>query len=163
LKTYRLTRSQLLPVGIDEAFSFFADARNLERLTPPWLHFEIVTPSSIEMAPGTLIDYKLRLHGVPVRWRSEILTLQPPHGFVDRQVRGPYRSWVHRHTFEAVAEGTLVTDTVDYNVPGGRLVERYFVRPDLERIFAYRAGALEGWASLTLEQEKGEIGLAEAR
>ncbi len=104
LKTYRLTREQFVPLGLDEVFDFFADAGNLELLTPPWLHFEILAPSPVEMREGTLIDYKLRLHGVPIRWQSEITVWQPPFRFVDRQRRGPYRLWVHTHRFESLSE-----------------------------------------------------------
>jgi ligand-binding SRPBCC domain-containing protein len=150
LKTYRLTREQFVPLGQDDVFAFFADARNLERLTPPWLHFEILTPSPVDMHAGMEIDYKLRLHGVPVRWQSEITIWQPPCRFADRQRRGPYRLWVHTHSFEAMAGGTLVSDAVDYAVPGGGLVERFFVRPDLERIFDYRSRQLDAWVIETL-------------
>jgi ligand-binding SRPBCC domain-containing protein len=146
METYRLVREQLLPLSTCETFRFFADAANLEYLTPPWLRFQIVSPRPIEMRAGTLIDYKMRLHGMPVRWRSEITVWQPPYRFVDSQRRGPYRLWVHTHAFESVPEGTLVTDIVDYAVPGGALVQRLLVRPDLERIFDYRSARLAGWA-----------------
>jgi ligand-binding SRPBCC domain-containing protein len=95
------------------------------------------------MGEGTIIDYRLKLHGVPLRWRSEITGWDPPVKFVDEQRRGPYRHWIHEHTFESVgARRTIVRDRVRYAVPGGRLVHRLFVAPDLERVFAYRAEKL---------------------
>lgn len=131
-------------------FPFFADARNLERITPPWLRFRILTPGPIEMRVGALIDYRLRIRGVPVRWRTRIAAWEPPHRFVDEQVRGPYRRWVHEHTFEPTDGGTLCRDRVEYAVPGGALIARLLVRPDVERIFAYRRAVL---ASLFPPQE----------
>ena len=130
--------TQWVPTPLDETFAFFADAFNLERITPPLLRFRIVTPAPIRMRAGTLIDYRLRLRGLPVRWRTEITEWEPPHAFTDTQLRGPYRKWVHRHDFRAEGGGTRFDDTVVYAVPGGRLVDRLIVRPDLTRIFEYR-------------------------
>lgn len=125
-------------------FPFFADAFNLERITPPFLRFRVVTPPPIEMGVGTLIDYRLRVHGVPVRWRTEITAWDPPHRFVDEQIRGPYRTWIHEHRFEPVdGGGTRMYDTVRYAAPGGRLVERWLVDRDVAAIFAYRKRALD--------------------
>jgi ligand-binding SRPBCC domain-containing protein len=126
-----------------EVFAFFADPRNLERITPPWLHFEITTPGSIVMRPGCVIDYTLRLHGMPIRWRSEISAWEPPNRFVDLQVRGPYRLWRHEHIFIEKDGGTTVADRVDYAVPGGRIVHRIFVAKELEKIFEFRRLSLE--------------------
>lgn len=134
----RLVRRLEIARPIDEVFAFFADAGNLGRITPPWLHFEILSELPLDMRAGTLIDYRLRLRGVPIRWRSQITAWEPPHRFVDEQRRGPYRSWVHEHRFAPTATGTLVEDEVVYDVPGGALVNRWLVRPDLERIFDYR-------------------------
>jgi ligand-binding SRPBCC domain-containing protein len=134
----------------DEVFAFFADAHTLERLTPPFLRFEVLTPAPVDMHEGTLIDYRLRLHGLPIRWQSRIVVWDPPHRFVDRQLRGPYASWVHTHSFQAMQEGTLVTDMVDYAVPGGSLVQRFFVGPDLEKIFDYRVRVLDAWVLETM-------------
>jgi ligand-binding SRPBCC domain-containing protein len=131
-----------LPLPPTELFPFFADAANLEALTPPWLHFRIVTPQPIVMGEGTLIDYRLRVHGLPLRWRTRINIWQPPHRFVDEQLRGPYRMWIHEHRFEAHAGGTLARDHVQYAVPLDLLLHRYFVRPDIARIFACRAAVL---------------------
>ena len=138
----RLLSSVRFDAPLDEVFPFFADPRNLEALTPPWLRFEIRTPSPIEMRAGTLIDYRLRVHGLPLRWRSEITAWDPPHLFVDEQRRGPYRFWRHEHRFAVDGAGTLVEDDVTYAVLGGALFERLFVRRDLDRIFAFRREVL---------------------
>ena len=140
---FRLHAQQLVPRPLDEVFAFFADARNLETITPPWLRFKILTPGVIEMAVGTRIDYRLRLRGLPVRWQSEITAWDPPHRFVDEQRRGPYRQWIHEHRLSEVDGGTLCEDHVRYSVVGGRLVNRLFVVRDLERIFAYRRDTVE--------------------
>lgn len=122
----------------EEVFGFFADAMNLEALTPPWLHFKILTPMPIKIDEGTLIDYRLKIHGLPVRWRTEIVSWEPPFRFVDMQLRGPYRTWVHEHRFLETESGTSMIDTVNYDVLGGRLIDRFFVRPDIEKVFSYR-------------------------
>jgi ligand-binding SRPBCC domain-containing protein len=127
-----------LPRPLEEVFPFFAEAGNLEILTPPWLRFEIITPRPIAMHAGALIDYRLRVHGVPIRWRSEITAWEPPRKFVDEQRRGPYRLWRHEHTFEARDGGTLCRDEVKYSAPFDFFSHRLLVRPDVERIFAYR-------------------------
>ena len=131
-----------LPLPPVELFPFFADAANLDALTPAWLNFHIVTPSPIAMREGALIDYRLRVRGVPLRWRTRINVWQPPDLFVDEQVRGPYRQWIHEHTFEARDGGTLARDHVRYAVALDFLVHRLFVRPDMERIFQFRSEAL---------------------
>jgi ligand-binding SRPBCC domain-containing protein len=122
----------------EQVFKFFASAGNLELLTPPWLNFRVLTPEPIEMGSGTVIDYRLRLRGLPIRWQSEISVWEPPARFVDEQRRGPYRAWIHEHSFEEHNGVTLAIDRVHYDHLGGRLVNRLFVAPDLERIFAYR-------------------------
>jgi ligand-binding SRPBCC domain-containing protein len=122
-------------------FGFFADAFNLEAITPAWLRFKVGTPGPIHMAPGTLIEYRLRLHGVPIRWLTRIEAWEPGVRFADVQVRGPYRVWHHTHAFEPHADGTLVRDTVRYELPFGplgRVAHAAFVRRDLERIFDFR-------------------------
>ena len=133
-----------LPLPPEKIFPFFSDAANLDALTPPWLNFKIVTPPPITMREGTQLDYRLRIHGLPVRWRTRITAWQPPHRFVDEQIRGPYRQWIHEHTFEPRDGGTLVRDLVRYAAPFDFLVHRWLVRPDVEKIFAYRAQALSG-------------------
>lgn len=132
-----------LPRSRSEVFPFFAEARNLEAITPPWLRFEVLTPAPIEMCAGTLIDYRIRVHGIPLRWRTEIAVWEPPYRFVDVQLRGPYTLWHHTHTFEERDGGTLCTDHVRYRPRGGALVNWLFVRRDVERIFRYRQERLK--------------------
>lgn len=138
----RLQSSVRLDAPLADVFPFFADARNLEALTPPWLRFEILSPGAVDMRVGAFIDYRLRVHGVPLRWRSEITAWDPPRMFVDEQRRGPYRLWRHTHRFAPEGDGTRVDDEVEYAVLGGPLVDRLFVRRDLDRIFAFRRAAL---------------------
>src|SRR5215210_6454688 len=107
----RFTRELWLARPRDEVFRFFSDAANLDALTPPWLHFEVLTPDVV-LRPGARIDYRLRLYGVPFRWQSEITRWEPPTLFVDEQRRGPYRRWIHTHTFSDERGGTLVRDAV---------------------------------------------------
>lgn len=141
-----LHRRQILEVPIDEAFDFFSKAANLEAITPPFLRFRITTPGPIEMKVGALIHYRLRLRGIPVSWRTRIEAWDPPHGFVDRQLSGPYALWHHTHTFEALDESrTSMTDLVRYGQrfgPLGTLAEHLVVRRDLERIFDYRRDSI---------------------
>lgn len=137
-----ITRELWLPRPRAEVFAFFADAANLEAITPEWLHFHILTPPPIEMREGALIDYRLRVRGLPMRWRTLISAWEPPVRFVDEQLRGPYRTWVHEHTFEERDGGTLVCDRVRYAAPFDWLVHRWLVRPDVERIFDYRTRVL---------------------
>lgn len=143
MKTYTLHSELWLPRPVAEVFPFFADAANLQRITPPWLRFEVKTPAPVEMRVGALIDYRLRVRGFPIRWRSEITCWDPPRRFVDEQRRGPYRLWVHEHTFTESDGGTRVEDTVDYAVHFGGLVQRFLVEPDLRRIFEYRKRKLQ--------------------
>ena len=131
-----------LPLPPEALFPFFSDAGNLEQITPPWLHFRVLTPKPIEMKAGALIDYRLKVHGLPMKWRTRINCWDPPHRFEDEQLRGPYRKWVHEHTFEERDGGTVVRDRVEYATPFDWLVHGILVRPDIERIFDYRSKAL---------------------
>ena len=135
---YQYHEKLLLPHPREPVFHFFASVENLDLLTPPWVRFSIVTPTPIEMGLGTIIDYRISLYRVPFKWKSEISVWDPPYEFCDFQVSGPYRYWLHRHTFEETPEGTLVTDHVDYRVPFGWPVEHLFVARELRRIFSYR-------------------------
>ncbi|MCC5829594.1 MAG: SRPBCC family protein [Phycisphaeraceae bacterium] len=154
MTTRTLTAAIWLPGPRDEVFAFFADAGNLELITPEYLRFQIRTPQPIAMTEGTLIDYSLRLNHFPIRWRTRIAAWEPPYRFVDEQLRGPYRRWVHEHTFESVDGGTLCRDRVDYAVPGGRWVDRCFVRSRVVDIFTFRQRKLgellgkDGWREL---------------
>lgn len=127
-----------LPRPVEQVFGFFSDACNLQAITPAWLNFSILTPCPIQMRAGAVIDYRLRIRGVPVRWQTEITAWEPPFRFVDEQRRGPYRVWVHEHRFTARNGGTEMADAVTYAVPGGALVDLLFVRRDVERIFKFR-------------------------
>ena len=139
MRTFCFETCQRIPRPRPEVFEFFSNAANLETITPPWLSFRIETPLPIAMRAGVLIDYRLRVHGIPLRWRTRIATWNPPHQFVDEQLRGPYQLWHHEHVFEETGGGTMMRDRVTYAVLGGSLINRLFVRKDLEAIFAYRA------------------------
>ena len=131
---------------IDDVFAFFAEARNLEAITPPWIGFKILSMSTPTIEQGTLIRYRIRLHGIPMYWQTEISAWNPPHNFVDDQKKGPYKRWHHTHTFEAHGNRTKVIDDVEYALPFGvlgRMVHAVKVRPDVERIFEYRRAQIE--------------------
>lgn len=134
----RLEAAQFLRVPQAEVFSLFSDAFQLETLTPSMLRFSVLTPPPIEMRVGTQIEYRLRVHGIPLRWQSRISVWEPPMRFVDEQLRGPYGHWYHEHRFETQPDGTWCRDIVDYATPGGWLVDRLLVRRDLIKIFTFR-------------------------
>ena len=140
MHTYLLEREQWLPKPIGEVFAFFSRPENLQQITPPWLDFRMVeTPK--ELKPGSLIRYRLRWHGVPVRWTTEITEWDPPHGFVDRELKGPYALWNHEHLFTEKDGGTTMRDRVSYALPlawAGRIAHWALVRSDVESIFDFR-------------------------
>jgi ligand-binding SRPBCC domain-containing protein len=139
--TYILRREQWIARPIEEVFAFFADAHNLEEITPPWLGFKILSMSTNSIEEGTTIGYRLRLHGIPIHWRTEICEWNPPHCFVDEQKKGPYKQWHHAHRFEAHGSRTKMIDEVQYSLPFGalgRIVHAVKVRRDVNRIFDYR-------------------------
>ena len=138
---YRLETKLFVPSPLADVFRFFADARNPGAITPPFLHFRLLTPS-VTMRAGARIDYRLRLRGVPFRWQSEITAWEPNVRFRDEQRRGPYTYWRHVHLFREEAGGTLVEDGVEYDVGCGSLLHHWFVAPELMRIFRYRQEAL---------------------
>lgn len=142
---YVLKREVTAACSLEKVFDFFSKAENLEMLTPPWLHFRIVTPQPIKMQQGATIAYQLRVRGIPVRWLTEIELWRPPHEFVDIQLEGPYRLWHHTHHFLECEGGTRIVDIVKYALPFGplgRLAHRLRVSRDLARIFDYRESAL---------------------
>lgn len=140
-----LERSQRVEVPVAQAFDFYVDALNLEPMTPPWLHFEVKTPGELTLRQGALLDYRLKLHGVPVRWQTRIEIWEPPLRFVDIQLKGPYSLWEHTHLFEKDGEtATVIHDRVRYKIPLGplgALAHTLFVRRDLNRIFDFRRDA----------------------
>jgi ligand-binding SRPBCC domain-containing protein len=146
MRVHVLEREQRIAAPPEDVFPFFQDAYNLEAITPPFLGFRVVTPRPVDMRVGALIEYRLRLHGVPVRWRTRIEMFDPPHTFVDVQLSGPYRLWHHTHVFEPDGRGgTLMRDRVRYALPLGPLggvAHLLFVRRDLRRIFEFRQQAV---------------------
>ncbi len=142
---HSLTRTTLLPGTMGDVFTFFSNHRNLERITPPWLGFRILSASGGPMRVGTRIRYALRLHGIPVSWESRIAEFAPGSHFADEQTRGPYAHWYHRHVFREVEGGVEMTDDVAYRLPLGplgRLVHWLIVRHQLRAIFDYRTEAI---------------------
>jgi ligand-binding SRPBCC domain-containing protein len=142
MKTFTFDSTIWLPRPVGEIFAFFSDAHNLSVITPPWMHFETVTPDPIVLEVGTRFEHRLRVKGVPVRWESEITAWDPPRRFVDEQRRGPYRFWIHEHTFTSRDGGVDVSDHVKYGVPGGAPINYLLVAPDLRKVFDYRRKVL---------------------
>ncbi len=142
--THKLKTSVTLPLGIEKAFSFFADASNLERITPGELCFQILTPQPMEITEGTEIDYRLCLYSLPLRWRARITNWNPPHRFIDEQIQGPYKLWVHLHRFYERKGGTEIVDEIRYRLPLWPIGEIAYplVAAQLRRIFRYRKQAI---------------------
>jgi len=145
-KEWTLTATCRIEKPRDEVFAFFAEAHNLQRITPRSVRFRILTEPPIEMKAGAIIDYALKVRGIPIRWRTEITKWNPPFGFTDTQIKGPYHVWEHEHRFEELDAGTatLMTDTVRYRPRGGALVNRLFVERDVRWIFGYRNTVITG-------------------
>jgi len=152
VREYRLEREQWIPADLGRVFGFFADARNLADITPPWLRFRVLTPAPLEMREGLQLDYRIRLALLPLRWRTRVTEWKPPYGFVDVQERGPFSLWEHAHRFRPVksegGDGVLVTDVVRYALPlgpVGRLAHGLAVRAMLAAIFDYRRASVRNW------------------
>lgn len=144
-QVHTFVRTQVIPMPRSEVFAFFSAAANLDALTPPFLHFRILTPMPIAMRTGAQLDYQLSLFGVPLRWRTRITDWTPDERFVDEQERGPYALWRHTHTFEARGNTTLMRDVVEYSVPFGPIgavAHVLFVKRTLARIFDFRRDAI---------------------
>lgn len=137
----RIQAETIVPVDLDTTFAFFSDAANLERLTPPWINFRILSPLPIAMREGATIDYHIVLYGLPIPWRTRIDVWEPGRRFVDRQIAGPYRWWRHEHRFEPHPDGTRVIDDVEYAPRLAALSTRLVAR-DVGRIFAFRQEVL---------------------
>jgi ligand-binding SRPBCC domain-containing protein len=140
-KTYTLSFKQQVSRPLPEVFDFFSRAENLEVLTPPWLNFKILEVNPQPIRQGTLIKYSLRVHGIPLRWTSEIVEWEPPHRFADLQLSGPYKLWRHEHRFETRDGGTLISDTINLALPLGILGELAYkikVHSDVQGVFAFR-------------------------
>jgi ligand-binding SRPBCC domain-containing protein len=147
MSVHTIRREVWLPHPRGQVFEFFSQARNLEQITPPLLHFHVLTPEPIEMREGTLIDYKLKIHGLPMSWRTKITRWNPPYEFADLQLRGPYKLWDHTHGFLEENGGTRMIDEVRYELPFGPLgdlAHRLMVRRDVEEIFRYRNQVISG-------------------
>lgn len=145
MKIYTLERRITVPAAVAETFAFFEDPSNLARITPPWLGFRILSPEPVAMRYGAEIDYRIRVAGIPLVWKTLITEYEPPFLFTDQQVAGPYRYWRHRHEFHPSPQGTVVRDRVDYALPLGfigRLAHWLYVRRKVQEIFEYRAEAL---------------------
>jgi uncharacterized protein len=143
--THQLIRAQWIPKPIEEAFAFFSQPENLEKITPPWLGFHILKADH-PLHAGALIEYKLKVRGLPMRWLTEITAWEPPFRFVDNQLRGPYKLWHHEHRFATKDGGTLIGDRVDYALPLGflgELIHTLIVRRDVDNIFQYRQQRLK--------------------
>lgn len=144
--TYTFSLETFVPRPQEEVFAFFSRAENLEKITPPKLRFKILTPLSITMQEGALIDYRIRLLGLPFKWRTEITLWEPPFRFRDVQLSGPYRKWEHTHSFEAADGGTRMRDEVHYQIPLdllSPLTNRFFIRKQIADIFEHRKDALD--------------------
>jgi len=134
-----------LPAPRKEAFEFFSKAENLQKITPSWLNFKILTSLPIKIRQGSLIDYRLKLFGIPIRWKTEISAWEPPHCFVDSQIKGPYKTWIHTHRFESIDRGTIMADRVEYMPKGwflAPLLNRLFVKRNVKKIFEYRSDTI---------------------
>lgn len=145
-KIFQFKQEMLIPFSHEEVFTFFSKAQNLEKVTPPQLSFKIKTKLPIKMQKGSIIDYQIKLFGLPFNWRSEISVWEPPYRFVDAQLKGPYKKWVHLHEFEQKNNGTLMRDIVDYELfvqPVAPIVNALFVRRQIEAIFRYRTEQLD--------------------
>ena len=148
MKTFEINMKQYINKPLEVVFEFFSKPENLEMITPKSLSFNILTPTPIKMEKGSLIDYTIRLFGVPIHWRTLISDYEPPFRFVDQQIKGPYTFWHHTHTFKLVEGGVEIIDEVKYSLPLGwlgTLAHAIWVRKDLEKIFEHRKNVIQNY------------------
>jgi len=146
MKDHILEKTTFINQPLDKVFDFFSKAENLNKITPPELSFKIITPLPIKMQKGTLIDYKIKVEGIPMLWRTEISEWNPPYYFIDSQLKGPYVKWVHEHHFESVDNGTKMIDKVTFRSPGWifePIIHNLIVKNKVEKIFEYREKILK--------------------
>ena len=162
MKPFQFRAQLWVPRPRGEVFEFFSSALNLEQITPPWVSFRVITPPPIEMRVGALIDYSLRIRGIPARWQSRITAWEPPYRFVDEQVRGPYSIWIHEHRFTEGEGKTLCEDYVQYAPPGGALfaplLNALLIERDVRKIFDYRSQRLREIFGDTRPRDTGNAG-----
>ena len=152
MKTFEINMKQYINKPLEVVFEFFSKPENLEMITPKSLSFNILTPTPIKMEKGSLIDYTIRLFGIPIHWRTLISDYEPPFRFVDQQIKGPYTFWHHTHTFKLVEGGVEIIDQVKYSLPLGwlgTLAHAIWVRKDLEKIFEYRKTVIQHYFDTT--------------
>jgi ligand-binding SRPBCC domain-containing protein len=160
---YELTDRFEVAANVDETWAFFSDAKNLPRITPPWLNFTVATGGPIDIQQDSILDYTIRWNGIPIRWQTKIIDFTPPRQFIDLQIRGPYSLWHHQHTFESnVTGGVICSDRVIYKIPGGpigRMMHAMSIRNQLLDIFRYRRKIVgESLGGLRLLQDDVRIG-----
>ena len=151
---YVMRAECVLPQDVEQVFPFFADAYQLEAITPPYLNFRVLTPRPIDMHAGQLIDYQLRLHRIPIGWKTKISAWEPNERFIDEAIKSPYKFWHHEHLFEPCADGTRVIEIVHYGVPGGALIHALLVRREVQKIFEYREQVLKSIFKPQTQAEK---------
>ena len=152
MKTFEINMKQYINKPLEVVFEFFSKPENLEMITPKSLSFNILTPTPIKMGKGSLIDYTIRLFGIPIHWRTLISDYEPPFRFVDQQIKGPYTFWHHTHMFQAVEGGVEIIDKVKYSLPLGwlgTLAHAIWVRKDLEKIFKHRKNVIQNYFEKT--------------
>ena len=157
MKVYEIRKTQFLNNSLDIVFNFFSRPENLKKITPEKLSFKIITPPPINMGKGTIIDYTIKLFKFPIHWRTIITTYEPPHLFVDQQLKGPYKFWHHSHTFESKNGGVEIIDRVQYIVPLGwigQILNYFWIAPDLEKIFEYRKNVIHKYFNKITNENK---------
>jgi len=161
MKTFEINMKQYINKPLEVVFEFFSKPENLEMITPKSLSFNILTPTPVKMEKGSLIDYTIRLFGVPIHWRTLISDYEPPFRFVDQQIKGPYTFWHHTHTFRLVEGGVEIIDQVKYSLPLGwlgTLAHAIWVRKDLEKIFEYRKTVIQHYFDTTNISTERKVG-----